>query len=299
MKHIRYILEALLLGFLLILSKCLPVSLASNMGGWIARTIGPRLAASRKALRNLKMTMPHLTPSEQSKIISGMWDNLGRVMLEYPHLKNIAAKRTEIIGAEIFDTLKNKPAIFISAHTGNWECCPPAIYLQTGYQSASIYRAPNNPYSDWLLKRARSLKGKLSTIPKSKSGTRNIVTALKNNQGLGILIDQKYNPGIKMDLMGAPAMTSPIFAQLAQKFDCPLIPLQIERLKGAKFRITVHPPIKTKDRAVEDIVAQSHDILEKWIKDKPAQWLWLHRRWMSNEEIKKHEQKEQDLKNKD
>jgi KDO2-lipid IV(A) lauroyltransferase len=294
MKHIRYLFEAILLGFFLLLSKCLPVAWASGLGGWIGRNIGSRLAASRKAYRNLQMTMPHLSHMEQKQIIMGMWDNLGRVMLEYPHLNHIAANKTEIIGAELFDTLKGKAAIFISAHTANWECCPPAIYLQTGYQSSSIYRPPNNPYSDWLLKRARSLRGKLSTIPKSKSGTRNIVAALKNNQGIGILIDQKYNRGIKIDFIDKPAMTSPIFAQLAQKFDCPLVPLKIERIKGANFRITVCDPIETKNRIAEDIVAESHDILEDWIKEKPAQWLWLHRRWMSDKELNKYTSENKD-----
>lgn len=283
MKQIRYFIEAVLLAFLFILSKCLPADWASDFGGWIGRRIGPKLAASRKAMNNLRSILPGLPEDEATHIIAGMWDNLGRVMMEYPHLQHIGRDRTEIIGAELLEKYKGQPIIFISGHLGNWECCPPAMFLQLNCHSHPVYRAPNNPFSDWLLKKVRTMGGKLAVLPKSKTGTRHIVQVLKNNECIAMLIDQKYNEGIVADFMGKPAMTSPVYAQLAQKFDCPLIPLQIERLgKAPNFRITINPPLRTKDRSAEEIVAESHALLETWIKMHPEQWLWLHRRWDSN-----------------
>jgi len=151
--------------------------------------------------------------------------------------------------------------------------------LQHDYFPHPVYRAPNNPFSDWLLNKTRQVGGKLSPIPKSRSGMREMVKVLQKNNGIGLVIDQKYNEGIEADFMGHPAMTSPIFVQLAQKFDCPIVPLQIERLNGPNFKITVMPPIPTKARSIEDIVNDSHDILEQWVHKNPEQWLWLHRRW--------------------
>ncbi len=58
MKKLRYILEAIVLMLILGLAKMLPASWASNIGGWIGRTIGPRLAASRKARANITMVYP-------------------------------------------------------------------------------------------------------------------------------------------------------------------------------------------------------------------------------------------------
>jgi KDO2-lipid IV(A) lauroyltransferase len=144
-----------------------------------------------------------------------------------------------------------------------------------------IYRAPNNPFSDKLLKWARSMGGKLKTIPKSKTGTRQLVKALQEGAHIGMLIDQKYNEGIEADFMGRPAMTSPVYAQLAQKFDIPLIPLRIERTEGPNFRVTVFPPLETRNKNIEEIIDESHKLLGNWIKEKPEQWLWLHRRWDS------------------
>ena len=53
MTQIRYLLEAALLYLLFFFFKLMPAKTASNIGGWIGRNIGARLAASRKALRNI------------------------------------------------------------------------------------------------------------------------------------------------------------------------------------------------------------------------------------------------------
>lgn len=279
MKIFRYALEALLLSLLFIFSKILPTPWASGFGGWVGRTLGPRLAASRKAMANLNAALPALTPAQAADTLSGMWDNLGRVMMEYPHLAHIARDRTEIIGADILERYKGKPTIIFAAHLGNWEIVPPAMLLQHNIVAHPLYRAPNNPFSDKLLHYTRTLGGKIAPIPKSKTGTRNIVKALQDNQFIGILIDQKYNEGMEAEFFTLPAMTSPAFIQLAQKFDCPLIPIRSERTQGANFKITVLPPLDIKDKSTEDIMAESHALLEQWITDKPEQWLWLHRRW--------------------
>lgn len=279
MKQLRYILEALLLGFILLLSKSIPVTWASGFGGWVGRTIGPRLAASRKAHANATAAFPHKSKLEIDKIIKDMWDNLGRVMMEYAHLPHIGRDRTEIIGTEILKQYQDKPAILFSAHLANWEVCPIAAMTQENFKVSSVYRAPNNPFSNKMLHNARSLKNTLHTIRKSKTGTRHLVKALNENAHIGILIDQKYNEGIAADFFGRAAMTSPAFVQLAQKYNCPLIPLKIERISGPNFKMTILPPLEIQNKSVEDVVDESHALLEEWITAQPSQWLWLHRRW--------------------
>lgn len=279
MKQIRYLFEALFLLILFSISKMLPVHWSSNMGGWIGRTVGTRLAASRKALTNINNAYPSINKVDAHKILRGMWDNLGRTMMEYPHLEHIGRDRTEIIGQDILDRYKDTPAILFTAHMANWEICPIAAFTQLNFKVTSVYRAPNNPFSDKMLLKARGLKGKLQAIPKSRGGTRELVKALKNNAHIGMLIDQKYNEGVEAQFFGQTAMTSPAYVQLAQKFDCPLIPLKIERLENARFRMTIFESLEIKDKPIEDVIAESHALLESWITERPGEWLWLHRRW--------------------
>lgn len=59
---------------------------ASNLGGWVARTVGPRFLVSRVAGQNLRRALPELTAAERCTVIRAMWDNLGRTMAELPRL---------------------------------------------------------------------------------------------------------------------------------------------------------------------------------------------------------------------
>lgn len=281
MKSVRYRIEAFLLNLIVTGFSALPVAQASNLGGKIGQFIGPKLGISKRARKNIQKAFPNYSDIEIKKIIKGMWNNLGRVIGEYPHLETLAQHHTNIINANILDPFlsSNKGIIFISGHIGNWEINASASLLQKNIAVDITYRALNNPYSDKILMRLRSLNGKISAHAKSRIGGRTMIETIKNHGALGILIDQKYREGLNIPFFGTPAMTNPFFIQLAQKFDVPVIPIRCERLSGAEFRITVEEPIETKNRTSEDILKECHTVLERWITERPEQWLWLHRRW--------------------
>lgn len=98
------------------------------------------------------------------------------------------------------------------------------------------------------------------------------------------MVDQKLNNGIAVPFFGRDAMTAPALAQFALKYDCPVIPVRVERLSDANFRMTFYPAltiIPTEDREADvlRIMTEVNAIMEGWIRERPAQWLWLHKRW--------------------
>lgn len=288
MKKIRYFFEYLLLKGLFGLFWALPPAWASGLGGWIGRIVGPRLAASRKARANLRAALPDLDEARINAIVVGMWDNLGRVIAEYPHLARLARENTRIEGIERLHALREdgQAGILFGGHLGNWEIAGPALLFQVGLPIGLVYRPPNNPGAAELLDRARSLNGALKTFPKSFSGMRRFVRHLHEGGHAGILIDQKYNEGLPALFFGRPAMTSPAFVQMCQTIGCPLVPFQVIRTGGARFRLMIHDPLSVVDDSglplpVEGVIARAHALLEGWIRETPEQWLWLHRRWRS------------------
>lgn len=285
-KTFRYGLEALLLTLLFAVFRALPAQKASALGGWLGRMIGPRLAASRKARRNIERALPGLDEEAKERAIIGMWDNLGRIIAEYPHLEELGLDFTEIAGEENLEAalLDPKGAIFFGAHYGNWEINAATVFIHYDRAIDLSYRAPNNPWSDRLLMKARTLNGKLTAHAKSRMGGKNMMEAIKHGGTLGILIDQKYNEGLAVPFFGIEAMTNPFFVQLAQKYGCRLVPIRNERLDGANFRLNVYEPLAVFEedgskRPVEDVIADAHALLEGWIRERPDHWLWLHRRW--------------------
>lgn len=281
MKRVRYLIEAALVRSLIFGFGLMPVEMASATGGTIARFIGPKLSASRKAKRHV-MNSLHVEPQEAERIIQGMWENLGRVFAEYPHLPTIYQHHVEVVGEDIAQDLAQTygPILFFSGHLANWEVGAPSL-RRFNIDVDLIYRPPNNPFVENILQKCRSMQGALKTYPKSSAGMRLVMGALKNDRRIGILIDQKYNQGVEARFFGQPAMTSPAFIQLAQKFNCPLIPVQVERIKGPNFRVTIHPSLDV-SKPVDALIEDAHRLLEEWITARPEQWLWIHRRWKSS-----------------
>ena len=266
----------------------LPLDWASALGGWIGRKIGPLLSVTQNARRELKTVFPMLDTLKIEKIINGMWDNLGRTAGEHPHLTKfnpyLEDSRVEVVGGEILDQARknDKPSIAFSGHLANWELVP-LTSTKRGLPLHLVYRRANNPFFDRLVQRGRaSTEGQY--FPKGPDGAKGILRTLNKGQHIAMLVDQKMNDGIKVSFMGRNAMTAPALAQLALRFNCPVVPVQVERLKGANFRVTIHPPLilpNTGDKQSDilSLMTEVNDHLENWITQRPEQWLWVHNRW--------------------
>jgi KDO2-lipid IV(A) lauroyltransferase len=178
-----------------------------------------------------------------------------------------------------------RPIIFYAGHLANWEMGT-VTAAGFGTRVMLVYREANNPYVEKLFHAGR---GAISAglIPKGKKGAKLAIEALKAGKALGMLLDQKMNDGVAVPFFGVPAMTAPAVAALALRFNCALLPVRIERLgRAARFAVTVGAPMDfaslpgaaDKSRQMA-ILAAINDDLEKWIRARPGQWLWLHRRW--------------------
>ena len=228
--------------------------------------------------------MPEKSENEISKIIKNMWENLGRVFGEYPHLKKLVPEnenKIKIYGKKNLSLIKKTkiPAIFFSAHLANWEISPIAA-INNGVPVLSIFREPNNPIVNYLIKFLRS---NLPMAPKGKEGAKELIRSLRKRISIGLVIDQKMNDGIEVPFFNKPAMTSDALAQLCLKIKTLVIPVEVERLKKTNFKITFHEPMKITKNGIKksklEIMTEVNLIIEKWIRKNPGQWLWLHRRW--------------------
>lgn len=285
LKMVRQRLEAFGAGMVFAALAALPVDAASALGGTVARTLGPRLKVSRVARRNLTRAFPDKGPAEIEALVAEVWDNLGRVVGEFPHIDWLIHNRVEVVGAEHLHALRDdgQPGLFVSAHIANWEMAG-AVACNEGVPLSLVYRAANNPWMERLYRKGRAASATGGQIKKGPDGARKIIQVLKSGGHVGMLIDQKMNDGIAVPFFGRDAMTAPAVGRFAVKFDCPIVPAVVERLGGAHFRMTFLPPIiqpQSGDLHADTLSVMTglNALVEQWVRARPGQWLWLHKRW--------------------
>ena len=283
MREVLQFITFILVRSLYFLFEITPVRMASAAGGWLGRTVGPWLPITKIARKNLECILPKRA-AEHEIIICDMWDNFGRVFAEYPHLATIAAgkggAKIDIVGEEHFQTFMHmeRGGIIVSAHLANWEFGPFAARAR-GMPVHVVYRPPNNILVDRLLSSARG-RGVGSSIAKGNAGAREIVKLIKSKSYIAMLLDQKMNDGIEVEFMGRPAMTAPAAAQLAIKFQVPILMVRPMRLNGIHFRWEIDEPfVPPVDADAVQITQKITNRIADWVSENPQEWLWVHRRW--------------------
>lgn len=274
-RFLRYGIE--FLGFRLSIAvfRTLGPSRGSWFGGWLARTIGPCLPVHRVAQINLKHQLHSIPAQEHAKILKNMWDHWGRVCAEYCHLDTLR-QCIQIQNRDVIEGLQDKPCVFVTAHLGNFQAIAAALQY-AGFRVTQVYRQANNPWVDHQMRRFQQ-QVCTKVAAKGEGAPKVLVESLRAKQAVLVLVDQKFAQGPLLPFLGYPAHTMLAPATLAKKYQCPLIPVRAERLKGMSFRVTFHPALDTSETP-EAIMTQVNEVLKGWILQRPDQWFWVHKRW--------------------
>lgn len=279
---LMHAIEAAALATLFTAFRTLPLDAASWMGGWMARAIGPYLSAHKTARKNLIAVFPELSAKEIDALLVRMWDHLGRVAAEFPHLQHDALiKRVAVSGGEHLAPT-GKAAFLLSGHLGNWELLTWTGRTQ-GRPLTAVYREANNKRVDRMIARLRATRAG-NLLPKGRQGAVKMARAIRNGETIAMLVDQKMNDGMMVPFFGRGAMTAPAIAELSLRYGMPIIPARIMRTRGAHFAATIYPPLayeKTGDEAHDTLAMMTaiNAMLEGWIREYPEQWFWVHKRW--------------------
>jgi KDO2-lipid IV(A) lauroyltransferase len=287
-QRLRYGAEAAIFFGFMGLFRVIGLDRASRLGGWIGRNIFPLLPPDRVARANLAAAFPEKSEDERNEIRGIMWDNLGRVVGEYPHLARFSPKGEDPRisyslpdGITVAD-LTGQSLMFLSGHFANWEMMP-ILAHQIGFDIAAVVRPPNNPYvAQWVADRRR-VNGPGTMIAKHNA-MRFMISQLRGNKSLCMLVDQKLREGIPAPFFGRDAMTTPAPAALALKTGTRILIAANRRLPGARFEVTVYamPEFIPSGDDAEDIKRLTAAIqaqIEKIVRADPGQWLWIHNRW--------------------
>ena len=285
MKNIKYFFQFLLTVISFILFKLFGAYLSSKICGKIFEKIGPFFRSKHIIETNIKRAIPNISSEELKKITCMMWNNYGRIFAEYIFIKDFRFgklnSKIEIIGKEILDDIKksNKQVVFISGHLSNFELMAMCLD-KSGIKLCAIYRPLNNIFLNKVMERIRKKYICKNQIKKGIGGLKNLITLKKKKFSTALMIDQRVTEGILSNFFNEKALTTTVPAQLVKKFDIPIVPVYIERIKDINFKIVINQPIKfSKDKSTQTITDELNHILEGMILNNPAQWIWSHNRW--------------------
>ena len=280
-KYLTDPLVGLIVGILLLVFKILPLPLARLLGRNLGFIVGLFMIRRNKiALLNMQFAFPEKTLKERKKILRGMWRHFGRLGAEIFHIPRVM-KKVHFKGREnvIHFCKKGKGGFLCSAHIGNWEL-PFAQYISPDLKLNPLFRTANNPYLNKMLFKRRD--GIL--IPKGLAGTRTMIQVLKKGHFISILCDQKFREGITVPFFGQPAQTANSVATLALKYDLPIMMARCIYQSDGHYFVEISKPLELpkdlpRDQAELKIMTHINQIYEKWIRQNPEQWLWIHRRF--------------------
>ncbi len=284
-------LVALLFGFMRLLGS----RAAPALGGWVARALGPYVGRSHRIMmQNLALAFPEKDEAWRREIARQAWDNLGRTACEYVHLAAIfegawppspgARVTLSDEGLALFHRLaaENKPVLVFAAHLANWEM-PAVAAHAVGQNAAILYRTPNNPRIAEMIRKMREpIMGRL--IPARMTAPIQLAEAYEEGLNLGMLVDQRFGRGPQVPFFGHDVAANPLLPRLAARYDAPLYGMRAIRLPEGRFRLELEGPfdLPRDARGKVDVPATTalmNRVIERWVREHPGQWLWMHRRW--------------------
>ena len=270
-------------------ARLFPLRLLRFWGAWAGRLAGLlAVGERRRAVKHLAESLPGLEPRFHRRIAGDMFEHLGLSAVEVLKADRLFARgEGPVLSAEqktlVAEALSGgKGVVLVGGHIGNWELLSHA-YARAGLPMNAIAKPLYDPRLTVLADKMRAQFGTKILWRGETSVGKDMLRVFKRGEILGLLIDQDTRvQGTFVPFFGRPAYTPIAAAALALRFEAPIILSWAHRYPEGfevhveRFRFT---PSGDSERDVQELTAQLTAKLEKAIRARPAQWVWLHKRW--------------------
>jgi KDO2-lipid IV(A) lauroyltransferase len=224
----------------------------------------------------------------------GVFRNVAKIAVELVNFPRIHTSNIDrfvrITHPEIIDAAfkAGRGTIVLTAHFGNWELLAMTLRVK-GYPGVAVGRKIYFDKYDKYLNYLRKVHD-VNVMDREQS-PRAFLRVLRSNRILGILADQDVDSveGVFVNFFGRPAYTPIGPVALAKASGAPLIPMFLVR-SGVRHTFHVEKPLELVDTGNKeaDMAANTQawsDVVEKYIRRYPEQWVWMHRRWKTQPKV--------------
>jgi len=299
-KRLRRRLRAFLLQGLIRTLALLPLRAGLAFGTLVGR-VGWLVAGGtrRLILEHLALALPERSEAERRTIGRACLVHLGWLAAEVITIRSYAARLSSYVsfapGAEarLHEVMaEGRGLVMVSGHIGHWELLARRVVL-AGVPSATIAKAGSAAGLSALIAGFRRDGNYEVLLREDPATARAMIRCFRQGKLLGLLIDQDTTvQGVFVPFFGRAAWTPRAAGDLALRFQAPVAVIWSRRRgsrpgDGHELCVEKVPY----DRAAADresvsvgITASCTAILERAIRERPAEWVWMHRRWKSRPE---------------
>ena len=273
-------------AFMVQLLRRMPMTWASWLGGEIGAKRGrAALKGTSLWVNRLRRNIEHFSgitdPAELDRRVIAFTRRIGQHYAEYSNLQRLyTSGRVEIVGGEYLDAA-GRPFILVSCHVANWEYVCALAYKWADWTALYL------PLGSWIRQKsvleARKAWPGVGFIPASPSAARQLDRTLQQGKGRLIYIDEEkegyvWGPSLGRTLPYAGNRW--LAARLAVRHDVNIIPVFVEYLGLAKYRVVVQPALeRPAGMAGETLARHLADQIdaraEAWIRPRIENWYWL------------------------
>jgi len=261
--------------------------------GAVVGSLAHSFAKKRKAIvqANLKIVHPELNTEEINtlskdvfrKSFGNLISSINTGFMPFKKVQKIVSIENQNKLSKLDD---QKGCIMLLFHMGNWEILTRVAHMiDSDKPSAAMYRPLNNPLINDFITNSREKDGTL--LFGRKKGLIQASKFIRDGGMLGILADQHSgNAGIKLPLFGKETSITPLPSMLAQKYDCPIMPVTVETTAPGKWAISFDDPINIpKDLDKDEAAKLLLPLMEKVMFENSSDVFWLHDRWKIKHEL--------------
>ena len=244
-------------------------------------------------LNNLHHAFPEKSEEEIKKIALQNFQSIFTTFFETFWFSRLTEKHIRAIvkihGISKIDELlsRGNGLILLSGHLSNWELMAIAVGLMSNLSLRVIIKKQHNPFVDRMM---NSLRTKFNNVVVDMDrAPREIIKCLRENSAVAMLADQSGpEEGVFVNFFGRPASTHVGPAVFSLRTGAPILIASAVRSNDGTFTIEFEEVATdalqgTDDEKIKAITERHVQLLEKYVRRCPSQWLWMHKRWKHTE----------------
>lgn len=273
----------------------IPAAVITRMGRGLGAALNFFGFRKHVVVENLRRAFPEWSDEKLAEVVRAQYDSFGSLLFEFlrsfhPNFSKILDRECTCEGLENLDKARElgKGALVMTAHIGNWEAfCSYGAYSCHIPVTMVTKRLKPDWFQDFVVKVRERFGTRMAFEPKTMQM---VIKTMRDKRVVGFAIDQFAGSpvGARVPFFGIPVGTHTALAVLAQRFQAPVVPGYAIRKPGGGFHVVFEPAIpfihiesgaNAREQEIIANTAAYNQVVERWVRRNPEQWLWIHRRW--------------------